>query len=111
MQFYVDSTPLEQPVTTPQFMINWDTTTEVFGAKTLTASATDLAGNTGDSAPVNVSVDNSLPPPDPIGIDVTVFRDSKGSLKTPSFSTATPGDLLVAFVAYDGPKNRTQTAP
>lgn len=110
VQFYVDNTPLGLPDTAPPFVINWDTTPDLGAAKTLTASATDLANNIGNSAQVHVAVDNSLPPPKLIGVDAMVFRDSKGILTTPSFSTATPNDLVVAFIAYDGPKNGTQTA-
>ena len=41
--------------------------------------------------------------PNAIGIDVQASRDGQGGLSTSAFSTPTPGDLLVAFVAYDGP--------
>jgi hypothetical protein len=39
-----------------------------------------------------------------------LFIDGQGTMTTPSFSTSTQGDLLVVFVAYDGPSNSPQTA-
>ena len=45
-----------------------------------------------------------------ISEDVVVSRDSYGTMTTPSFTTSVNGELLVAFVAYDGPPNSGQTA-
>ncbi|MGE5647066.1 MAG: beta strand repeat-containing protein [Acidobacteriota bacterium] len=45
-----------------------------------------------------------------IGKDVTVFVDGQDTMTTPAFSTVTQGDLLVAFVGYDGPSASQQTA-
>jgi Bacterial Ig domain/Lysyl oxidase len=109
VQFYVDGTALGTPVTTPPYMTTWDTTTATNGAHNLSASAVDSAGLVGTSAPVSVTVNNSHPPK-LIGIDVTVSIDGSGTLQTPPLSPATAGDLLVAFVAYDGPSNAPQTA-
>jgi hypothetical protein len=58
---------------------------------------------------VSVNVDNSNPPA-VVSIDTTVSRDTSDTMTTPAFSTTTPSDLLVAFVAYDGPANAAQTA-
>jgi hypothetical protein len=63
----------------------------------------------GHSAPVSVFVDNSRPP-DVIGKDAELSMDDTGIITTPSFSTTTPNDLLVAFVAYNGPPSSPQTA-
>jgi len=44
-------------------------------------------------------------------MDVTVSTNGSGTLQTPPFSTTQSGDLLVAFVAYDGPSTfSAQTA-
>jgi hypothetical protein len=48
--------------------------------------------------------------PGTIGIDATVSLDGSGTMTTPPFSTSTAGDLLIAFVAYDGPSSSPQTA-
>ncbi len=109
VQFYVDDVVLGSPVTAPPFMILWDTLRSTPGPHTLSAAATDVFGRVGNSAPVTVTVDNSHPP-NPIGIDVMVFRDTSDVMQTPAFSTGSPSDLLVAFVAYDGPPGLPQTA-
>jgi hypothetical protein len=109
VQFYVDAVPLGTPVLAPPYMISWNTQTVADGAHVITATATDSAALTGNSAPVSVTVDNSHPP-NPIGKDVTVFVDGQGTMTTPSFSTTKQADLLVAFVGYDGPPNSAQTA-
>ena len=45
-----------------------------------------------------------------IGFDGQLFQDGAGTLQTAAFSTTTNSDLLVAFVAYDGPTIVPQTA-
>ena len=45
-----------------------------------------------------------------IGEDFVVSVDGAGVLTTPSFTTSVNGELLVAFVSYDGPSNSAQTA-
>src|SRR5690242_2839189 len=108
VQFYVDLAPVGAPVTAPPYMISWDSTTVPDGQHTISASATDSGGNVGNSVPVTVNVDNSHPA-NLIGQEVVVSRDGAGSLTTPVFSTAAPSDLLVAFVAIDGPTSGGQT--
>ena len=107
--FYVDNAPVGAPVTAPPYTIPWNTKSTTGGIHVLTADAVDTAGNIGHATPVSVTVDNSHPP-NLIGKDVTVFADGQGTMTTPSFSTSIPGDLLVAFVGYDGPSNLPQTA-
>jgi hypothetical protein len=109
VQFYVDGVALGVPVTAPPFLTLWDTETLAAGLHTLTASASDQGGLTSTSAPVIVTVDNSNAAK-LIGIDVAVFQDSADVMQTPAFSTSTGSDLLVAFVAYDGPDGTPQTA-
>jgi hypothetical protein len=107
--FLVDLAQVGTPVTTPPYMISWDTTTVADGQHTITASAADTLGNVGTSIPVTLSVNNSRPA-NLIGKDVSVSVDGAGTITTPTFSTTTVGDLLVAFVAYDGPPDSAQTA-
>jgi Concanavalin A-like lectin/glucanases superfamily len=45
-----------------------------------------------------------------IGKDVVVYVDGAGTMTTPSFTTSSNGELLVAFVASDGPASSGQTA-
>ena len=78
VQFEVDGQAVGAPVTTPPFQTPWDTRTASPGSHTITADATDAARNTGTSAGVTVTVDNSAPPPAAIGIDRLVVRHAKG---------------------------------
>ena len=110
VQFFLDGAPLGAPVSAPPFMTTWNTRASSSGQHTLTATATDSSNNVGHSQPVVVTVDNSAAPPDPISIDVQVSRDGSGVLTTPTFSTSGPGELLVAFVAWDGPDTGAQTS-
>ena len=63
MQFRLDGSPLGGPDTTAPFQAAWDTTTSANGSHTLTASATDAAGNIGTATAVAVTVANATPPP------------------------------------------------
>jgi hypothetical protein len=109
VSFYVDLAPVGTPVSAAPYMISWDTSTVKDGQHSITAAATDSLGNTNNSVPVTVMVDNSHPAL-PIGKEVSLFVDGTNTLATQVFSTTTPSDLLVAFVAYDGPSGSPQTA-
>jgi hypothetical protein len=109
VQFYVDGAPLGQPLTTPPFLMPWDTRGTTDGPHMITATATDTFNLTGTSAPVSVTVDNSHPP-QTIAIDAMVFQDTSDTMTTPAFSTSTTSSLIVAFVGYDGPATTRQTA-
>jgi hypothetical protein len=109
VSFFVDFASVGSPVTAPPYMIPWDSTTVADGQHVISVSATDTLGNVGNSTPVTLNVNNSHPA-NLIGKDVTVSVDGSGTLTTPVFSTTTIGDLLVAFVSYDGPSNSPQTA-
>jgi parallel beta-helix repeat protein len=61
VQFKLDGANLDQEDTLAPYQISWDTTTVANGAHTLTAVARDAAGNTTTSAPVSVTVNNSVP--------------------------------------------------
>ncbi|MFZ4519801.1 MAG: Ig-like domain-containing protein [Microthrixaceae bacterium] len=103
VRFKVDGVLVGSAVTTPPFQTSWDTRAVANGAHTLTAEATDPSGNVGVSAPVSVTVDNSAAPPAVIKVDAQVNRRARGALTSPALTTPTPGDLLVAFVSFDGP--------
>jgi hypothetical protein len=107
--FYVDSVAVGAPITTPPYMTSWNTVTVPDGQHVVTVSATDSLGNVGNSVPVTITVDNSNPPL-LIGKDVVTSVDGPGALTTNAFSTVTASDLLVAFVAYDGPATSPQIA-
>jgi hypothetical protein len=107
--FFVDNVAVGAPVTAPPYMLSWSTVTVPDGQHAINASATDSAGNVGNSVPITVNVDNSHPPL-LIGEDVNTSVDGAGLITTQPFSTSHASDLLVAFVSYDGPQSSTQTA-
>jgi hypothetical protein len=107
VQFKVDGQLLGGPDPSPPFTTSWDTRTATAGQHTLTAEATDAAGNVGVSASVNVTVDNSAPPPATISIDTSVTRQARGTLTATGLTTAAAGEQLVAFVGADGPNAAT----
>ncbi len=59
VQFKLDGANLGAEKTSPPFSISWDTTAAANGQHTLTAVARNAAGQTGNSAPVSVTVQNS----------------------------------------------------
>lgn len=63
VQFQLDGNALAAPLTQSPYQISWDTTTASNGTHTLTAIATDSAGNTVTSAPVTITVSNGPAPP------------------------------------------------
>jgi Big-like domain-containing protein/calcineurin-like phosphoesterase family protein len=66
--FSVDGSPIGTDTTSP-YEVPWDTSLVANGAHTVTASAVDAAGNTGDAAPIGVNVGNAVDTtsPDPPG--------------------------------------------
>jgi hypothetical protein len=109
VSFYVDGAQIGTSLTAPPYMTTWDTETATAGNHNLTATAIDITGNPGTSAPVSVTVDNSHPP-NLIGEDVIESVDGVGAMTTPAFATSQNRELLVAFVSYDGPSSAPQTA-
>ncbi len=110
VRFYVDGKQIGSPDTRPPFAIAWRTTDTAKGRHTITARATDRAGNVGSSPGVVVGVDNSAPPPAKIVIEKKSSKHGRSKIKTSQITTKHRGDLLLAFVAFDGPKSPAQSA-
>ena len=62
VQFYLDGQAIGNPLTSTPYSFNWDTTSASNGTHMLTAKASDANGNTGTSASVQITVQNSVPP-------------------------------------------------
>ena len=60
VQFLLDGAALGSPDTTAPYSITWNTTTATNGAHTLSARASDAAGNTATATAVNVTVSNGM---------------------------------------------------
>jgi chitodextrinase len=63
VEFLLNGSPIAAEVTSPPFVVAWNTHTALRGAHVLTAVARDASGNTATSAPITVTVDNSGTPP------------------------------------------------
>jgi Tol biopolymer transport system component len=94
VQFTIDGVQLGGEVTAAPYSIEWDTRTYANGAHVLSAGVRDLAGNTGQSEPLTVTVSNPLPLADRIvfGSDRAGIADlfiMKGDGTAPRQLTAT----------------------
>ncbi|HEY2997021.1 MAG TPA: Ig-like domain-containing protein, partial [Acidimicrobiales bacterium] len=110
VQFLLDGSPLGPADTTAPYEMPWDTTTVPDGGHTLAAKATNGRGARGTTAAQQVVVTNAGGGGPALASDVVRFADARGTLTTPAFTTATAGELLVAFVAGDGGSDGGQTA-
>lgn len=99
VQFLLDGNPLGSPVLQAPYSINWDSTSVGNGTHTLSARATDTAGNTATATAVTVTVSNAVPAG--AAVDASASKDGRGPVSV-SLSTSAPGDLLLAFVGSDG---------
>jgi hypothetical protein len=99
VQFFLDGNTLGSSITQAPFSITWDSTSVVNGSHTLSARATDTAGNTATSNSVTVTASNA--PPVGAIVDSTVAKDGRGPVSV-SVTTAAAGELLLAFVGSDG---------
>ena len=92
VQFKLDGVNLGTADTTAPYSVSWNSTTASNGTHTLTAVATDAAGNTTTSAPVTVTVSNGGGAPTAIIIDnagVGVTDATRSFTSTWCVSTAT----------------------
>ncbi len=103
VQFYLDGKALGEPVTSAPYAVTWSTTGTTNGSHTLTAVATNSSGLLGDATPVEVTVKNPAEENPCFTMDVKVTDEGKGTLTTPTFTTAEAGEQLLAFASSDGP--------
>jgi len=101
VKFFDGVTQIGSEVTAPPYQVTWNTTSVVNGPHSLTAVGRDAAGNSATSAAVTVTVSNVvLTAPT---VDKIIFSEGAGKRTTAAFSTTKANDVLVAFVASDGP--------
>jgi hypothetical protein len=108
VQFLLDGNKVGSEALAAPFVMAWNTTAVADGTHTLSAIARDATGNSVLSAPVAIRVLNGTAPI-AILIDRVVSSDGRGTRRTGGFSTASAGELLVAFAASDGPVSGGQT--
>ena len=110
VQFELDGKPIGNPVTKLPYAFKWDSTGASNGNHLLTALATDTSGNTAESAPVEVRVENPAPPGPCFTIDVSSTVTGGKTVQTPHFTTTVAGEKLFAFVSATGPGTKEQIA-
>ena len=79
VQFKLDGNPLGGPRTTPPYSITWDSATTSNGSHTLTAVATDAAGNASEAS-VTVMVSNTSDTPNGL-VAAYGFNEAGGALQ------------------------------
>jgi hypothetical protein len=102
VQFKVDGSNLGAEDTVSGYTALWNTVGLSNGTHVLTATARDAANNVTTSAPVSVTVSNTVSTP-PV-IDAVVSADQPAqtnTVATAAFSTTAGNELLLAFVAVD----------
>ncbi|MFQ4149914.1 Ig-like domain-containing protein [Arthrobacter sp. LAPM80] len=107
VQFLLDGLPLGAPVTAAPYNFAWTVGSTPISSHTLSARATDSAGNSGTATAVTVNV---LPQPGTVSVDASVAAQGGGGAATPAFSTSVAGETLLAEVSTDGPTAAGQTA-
>jgi len=101
VKFFDGVTQIGSEVTSAPYQVAWNTTAVANGSHSLTALARDGSGNSSSSPAVVVNVSNvTLVAPT---VDKMVFSEGAGKRTTAAFSTTKTNDVLVAFVASDGP--------
>jgi hypothetical protein len=110
VQFYLDGHPLSSSVTQAPYAVSWNTAAVANGAHTLTAVAVDGAGNVGESAPVDVVVQNPALHGPCFVMDANATAEGTGAVTTGAITTAEAGEQLLAFVSSGGPHELRQTA-
>src|SRR5712672_136280 len=71
VQFRLDGSNLGADDTTAPYSVSWNTTATSNGSHTLTAVASDAAGNVSPVSTITVTVNNAPPPPPPPPADTT----------------------------------------
>ncbi|MDA0165438.1 Ig-like domain-containing protein [Solirubrobacter ginsenosidimutans] len=111
VQFLLDGNVIGSSTdTAAPYGLAWDSTRVVDGDHWLAARTVDARGRTNTSEVTLITVANIAPPPvtGALTIDGSTSQDAGGTVTTAPFSTLKSGDMLVAFVASDGPNGASQ---
>ena len=93
VQFLVDGAPLGAEDTTAPYSISWNTFTVSNGPYAISARARDASGNLETSAPVNVNVNNTAPPPSPGLVAAYSFDEGAGATVSDLSGTGNNGTV------------------
>ncbi len=86
VQFLIDGSPSGAPDTSAPFSMAWNTTANAAGVHTVSARATDAAGNQTSSSGVSITVDNVLP---------------SAAVSSPTAGSSVSGTITVSATASD----------
>ncbi len=108
VQFKLDGANLNPAVTGmgPTYSINWNTTATTNGPHTLTAFATDSAGNTATSTGVSITVSNAAPLPSVSAVNLvptTVTGGVSTTANTVALSGPAPSGNAVVTLSSNSP--------
>jgi hypothetical protein len=93
VQFTLDGSALGAADSTLPYQVSWNTTSATNGAHTLTAVATDTAGNSTTSAQVSVTVSNAAPLPAGL-VGAWSFNAGSGSTAADASGRGNTGTLI-----------------
>jgi chitinase len=102
VQYKLDGANLGSALTTSPFTYSWNTTSATNASHTLTAVATDAAGNTATSSTVTVTVNNSTgttgttPPSVPTGLAQSTATPATATTMTLGWKASTDGSGTLA---------------
>jgi hypothetical protein len=99
VQFKLDGVNLVAEDTTAPYAVSWNTTTTTNGSHTLTAVARDVLNQT-TSAPIDVTISNTVLPPVPISFVQQTGRVHAGGVGSLNASFATPPTAGNAVIVY-----------
>jgi len=100
VQFQLDGANLGTLDVAAPYAFSWDTTKSSNGTHTLKAIAKDGVGNTGTSAAVTVSVNNSTPDTTPPTVSITTPANGATVLSTVTVSANAADNVSVASVQF-----------
>ncbi|MDP9334218.1 MAG: Ig-like domain-containing protein, partial [Actinomycetota bacterium] len=107
LQLTVDGRPLGPSLSAP-YGYAWDTRRVRNGRHQLGATVLSASGATAHAAPVTVDVENPAPEMACFIMDATASAHGTGRITTRPLHTGVPDELLLAFVAGDGPRGGAQ---
>jgi hypothetical protein len=110
VQFLLDGSPLGAPVSNAPFTFRWNSTTVADGSHTLSARASDAAGNSAVAIDVVVSVRN-IPPTATSTPTATPTSTSTPTFTATSTPTATPTATLPPLTATPTPTSAPTSTP
>jgi surface-anchored protein len=126
LQFYIDGNAVGSPESAAPYSYSWDTTQMADGTHTLTAKATDGAGNVTTSSTVSVTVENAAPVVTSVfptngtngaGLNTLVTATFNQSMNAATITGSTfelfdpNGNLVSASISYNAATNTATLTP